>query len=86
MLAIGPATSIATAPAQTYTITELETLDGGTFTQGFEVDTNAQVIGRSALKATLALATSLDGEPSLHPMMKGTPVGIIARLAGHIAP
>lgn len=54
LCALGLATSIAApAPAQTYTITDLGTLDGGPFTQGFGVNANAQVVGRSALKATV---------------------------------
>src|ERR1700680_1576624 len=52
--AIGLATSTAApAAAQTYTITDLGTLDGGPFTQAFGVHGNAQVVGRSALKTTV---------------------------------
>jgi probable HAF family extracellular repeat protein len=54
LFAIGMATSTAApALAQTYTITDLGTLDGGPFTQAFGVNANAEVVGRSALKTTV---------------------------------
>jgi probable HAF family extracellular repeat protein len=70
LCALGLATSIAApALAQTYTITDLGTLDGGPFTQGSGVNANAQVVGRSALKATVPGT----GCPPRHPSCRVHP-------------
>jgi probable HAF family extracellular repeat protein len=54
LLAIGLVAGIATpARTQTYTITDLGTIDGGTHTEAFGLNANAQITGRSALKTSV---------------------------------
>lgn len=54
LLAIGlPASTPTPALSQTYTLIDLGTLDGGPFTEAFGLNANAQIVGRSALKATI---------------------------------
>ena len=47
------ASTPAPALSQTYTLTDLGTLDGGPFTEAFGLNANAQIVGTSALKATI---------------------------------
>lgn len=47
------ASTPAPALSQTYTLTDLGTLDSGPFTEAFGLNANAQIVGTSALKATI---------------------------------
>src|SRR5580700_9737566 len=54
LLAASVVTSTAIpALAQTYTLTDLGTIDGGTHTEAFGLNANAQITGRSALKTSV---------------------------------
>lgn len=47
------ASTPAPALSQTYTLTDLGTLDSGPFTEAFGLNADAQIVGTSALKATI---------------------------------